>query len=95
MALFKFLGIVPVDKDKFTNLVNTGCRVFNHSFNNVEYYILSQSVHHSWQMKEQLLGIYIGLNVEKIDKLSKLQDHLLWQLYRSRGFSYSLLLHLS
>ncbi len=34
MALFKFLGIVPVDKDKFTNLVITGSRVSKHSFNN-------------------------------------------------------------
>ncbi len=34
MALFKFLGIVPVDIDKFTNLVITGNRVSKHSFNN-------------------------------------------------------------
>ena len=34
MALFKFLGIVPVDKDKFTTLVITGSRVSKHSFNN-------------------------------------------------------------
>ncbi len=34
MALFKFLGIVLVDKDKFTNLVITGNMVSKHSFNN-------------------------------------------------------------
>ncbi len=34
MALFTFLGIVPVDKDKFTNLVITGNKVSKHSFNN-------------------------------------------------------------
>ncbi len=33
MELFKCLGIVLVDKDKFITLVITGSRVFKHSFN--------------------------------------------------------------
>ncbi len=54
-----------------------------------------QSVHHSWQMEEQLLGINIGFYLEKYDKLCKFQRHLLWELHWTRRFPFSTLSQLS
>ncbi len=48
----------------------------------VEYNMIVQSVHHS----KQLLGISISVNLEKIDKLFKLQHHFLWDTQWSDEF---------
>ncbi len=52
----------------------------------VAYHMVVQYVHHSWQTKEQLLGISISFYLKEIDKLFMLQHHFLcdWQI--SHGF---------
>ncbi len=45
----------------------------------LEYDMFVQSVHHSWQMKKELLWINISLYFEKNGKLLKLQHHCLWE----------------
>ncbi len=47
----------------------------------VEYHMLVQSVHHSWQMKEHILEINIGTYLETLDKLCILQHQVLWEFH--------------
>ncbi len=42
--------------------------------------MVGQYIHHSWQMKEQLLGISISFYLEKIDKLFMLQHNIFVEL---------------
>ncbi len=84
MLATSFFGYLTFDRYRYCSISQQ-----------IEYHILVQYVHHSWEMKEQFRRINISFHLNKIDKLYKLQHHFWWVSDGSLGFPYSTVLKLS